>query len=112
MARIQFVDPGRYPSIHEVTPFECCVYVIKECDSNYLKVGITNHPARRLSSLQCGNPRRLGIAALFEGSRASCAEIEKDCLKFIGAGQNTEWAEFCLLNTIKFLMTFAEEATT
>jgi hypothetical protein len=30
MARIQFVDHNRYPSIQDVTPFECCVMTFAE----------------------------------------------------------------------------------
>lgn len=42
------------------------IYIIKEIDTNYHKVGLTkDEPIKRLTQLQTGNPRVLKIVAYF-----------------------------------------------
>lgn len=75
----------------EVTRAACYVYVVSETGSSYYKIGIASHPRRRLSSLQCGNPRPLELVCAFEGSRANCARAEFIALRFFRARSGSEW---------------------
>lgn len=42
------------------------IYFIRELGSDYVKVGVSNDPHSRLTSLQIGNPRELYIEGLIE----------------------------------------------
>jgi DNA-binding transcriptional ArsR family regulator len=44
------------------------IYFIRETDSNFVKIGITNNVKERLSKLQTGNPKTLYISKTYEGN--------------------------------------------
>lgn len=101
MAQITKIDPASLPGMNDVQFDGCCLYVLEECRGNYFKIGIAGHPVRRLSSLQCGNPRRLEIVAAYRGSRAHCKEIEAIALRFFRAAAGSEWFRSETLTEIK-----------
>lgn len=57
-------------------PAESNLYLIQEGESGPVKVGVANHPMRRLSALQGGNPRPLRLVAVWAGARRHCLAIE------------------------------------
>jgi hypothetical protein len=92
MARIRTIKPDEWVTQNEVWPHGCSLYVITESGSSRTKIGIAEHPLRRLSTLQCGNSRRLVLSAIFTGDRAECRRIERALLSlYIGLNLGGEW---------------------
>lgn len=91
MYDIKRVDVAELAKQNEVTKASCYIYVVSEAGTNYYKIGIAGHPTRRLSTLQCGNNRRLELFAVYEGSRGDCARIEGAALRFFDAPKGSEW---------------------
>lgn len=61
---------------------EACVYVIAEKGTKYCKVGISDNPGARLSTIQTGNPRKLFVAFRTDPmDRDFAAQIEYRLLK-------------------------------
>jgi hypothetical protein len=58
------------------------LYLVQEGDSGPIKVGIAGHPVRRLMMLQTGNPRRLYMRAVYEGTEATCVTVERYVLRY------------------------------
>lgn len=53
------------------------VYLITEEGGLPTKIGVAGHPVRRLSSLQCGNSRRLILVAVYECGRETAIRLER-----------------------------------
>ncbi len=79
------------PKSSELQAHECCLYVIREEESTNFKIGIARHPTRRLSVLQCGNPRRLSFFAVFSGKYNECRFVERSALAKFCADKRSEW---------------------
>lgn len=77
MARIRAVNKPDWGIQQDAWLFGCALYVVQEDQCGPLRVGIAEHPLRRLSTLQCGNPRVLSLRAIYCGSRADCRRIER-----------------------------------
>ncbi len=92
MARIRTIKPEFWAKNCEVWLHGYCLYVIQEVDSGLLKIGVAAHPIRRLSMLQCGNPRVLALREIYAGDRVECRRVER-CLhqKFAGENLRGEW---------------------
>jgi len=108
MARIARVPSAVWPADNQASPFDCTIYLIHETSSNNAKIGIASHPIRRRSGLQCGNPRRLVIAALYQGTRTDCRVIEREAREHFRIPDGTEWFIDSIDAAIKFLDGFSE----
>jgi len=93
------------PVINEVSTFACTVYVVQESGTRNIKVGVAVHPARRLCSLQTGNPRPLHFAAVYEGPRSECLRVEKSCHRFFNA-VGSEWFAADTAAVVRYLDSF------
>lgn len=91
MARIQKLDVAKLPKQQDAGSLQCCLYVIREDESEHFKIGIANHIARRLSSLQGGNRRRLNVVLAYTGTRTHCLEVERTTLNAFNAVPGSEW---------------------
>jgi hypothetical protein len=104
MSRIRTIKPEFWRKIGEPWEWGCSLYVAQEDDS-YVKVGISEHPVRRLSMLQCGNPRKLHLRAVFCGDRAACREIEKSVAEFFKEQLvRGEWLTVRLADVVAFVV--------
>ena len=57
------------------------LYIVSEATYGPVKVGITDHLNKRVSNLQCGNPRRLSLHCSFEfASRQDAEDVERATL--------------------------------
>lgn len=88
---------------------KCNVYVVQEESDGPFKVGIAGHPIRRLSTLQCGNYRRLHLIAVYAGTPSVCADTEKRCLRFFGAPKGSEWFYADRDRLMSFLDAYVDE---
>lgn len=73
---IRKIEASDWPRSADVWRHGCSVYLIEEGYPGPVKIGIAEHPIRRLSTHQCGNPRELHLRAVFCGSRKDCALVE------------------------------------
>lgn len=98
MTRIRRIDPEDCPSIQSLWGFDIwTLYLISEFGHSFYKVGTAWHPRRRMSNLQCGNPRKLSIAVVFIGNREDCVEIESSILdRFAFQRASGEWVQASL----------------
>lgn len=80
---------------------KCNLYVIQEGAGGNIKVGIAGHPVRRLLSLQCGNPRRLYLRAVYAGDPAATRFAERFALRSFKSRR--EWLKADLGEVIKLL---------
>ena len=83
MSRIRTIKPEECPRRNETWQHEWALYLIEENDTGLIKVGTAWHPRRRLSTLQCGNPRHLSLKYIFVGSRSDCRFLEKTLLSWM-----------------------------
>lgn len=82
-------DPDNYPP---VTGDECYIYVIRERDTNYYKVGRTINPSRRLAGLQTGNPHQLIFKRIKKVDDQEWEKYVQDQLeRYRIQGGGTEW---------------------
>jgi len=81
------------------------IYVIAESERGPVKVGVSDNPDARLSTLQCGNPTRLFIAGKFPlVDRTSAARTEKELhLQFGRYSLCGEWFDLDVLDTINYI---------
>lgn len=108
MVCIRAVEPSSWPKDNEIAPWKCSIYVLRELGYKNFKIGIARHPVRRLSTLQCGNPRKLEIICVYEGSRSTCKEVERIARQFFKIRKGTEWFfEDDHERIIEFLNSFA-----
>lgn len=82
------------------------LYIIKELQTNYYKVGITKHtPKKRLRDLQTGNPRLLKVVAWFNVD--DMRKVESFLHQVLGAYHvRNEWfnlPEYEVKNLIEYL---------
>ena len=92
MARIRTIKPDLWVNSNAAWPHGCSLYVIEEQRPGPIKVGIAEHPIRRLSTLQCGNPRQLHLRAVYSGKREDCRWVEGAILfRFAGSVLRGEW---------------------
>lgn len=92
MRRLSAIDKSLWARVQDVWPHECALYVVEEQRPGPVKVGIANHPMRRLSSLQNGNPRQLFLRAVFCGPREDCKWVEGAVhFRFAGSCLRGEW---------------------
>lgn len=77
MARIRTIKPEFWCRDNDVWRHGPGLYVIREFPTGPVKVGLCSHPRRRLTMLQCGNPRELLLMAVWVGTRAECRAIER-----------------------------------
>jgi T5orf172 domain len=81
------------------------MYIAQEGRAACIKVGIAEHRLRRLSMLQCGNPRQLYLRAVFCGDRQACMDSERRIQKaFRYKRVRGEW----LAVDLSEIITFAE----
>ena len=75
------------------------IYVIKEINTNYVKIGITSRIDKRLVCLQIGNPRMLYVVAQWEGTKAEETTLHESLADF---GQSGEWFKLppCILRDL------------
>lgn len=89
--RIRSIKPEFWNTAQQPWEHGCSVYVVQERRNGPIKAGIASHLLQRLSSLQCGNPRKLSLKAVFCGARSDCHSIEKHVLtslsKFLVLGE-------------------------
>jgi len=94
MARIRTIKPfdlAKMPVLNEAWSFGDSLYLLRE-EGGPVKVGLCQHPVRRMSTLQCGNPRRLHFVAVFSGLREDCRYIERATLaEFRAVSVRGEW---------------------
>jgi hypothetical protein len=109
MARIRTIKPVDLPKINDASPYQCTLYVVQEGDDCRLKIGVAQHPLRRLCTLQTGNWRTLHLRLLYEGSRAACLEVEARALKYFGCAAKTSWIYAELEDVEKFISAFVGE---
>jgi hypothetical protein len=103
MSRIRTIKPEFWRRNGEVWDLGCSLYVVQEDDS-YIKVGISEHPIRRLSTLQCGNSRKLHLRAVFCGDRPACRDMEKCVSKYFKDNLvRGEWLTARLSDVVTFI---------
>lgn len=68
----------------------CYVYFIT--DGEFIKIGISVNPWKRLSSIQTGHPKKLRIAAIFKGGREEEFQLHGRFAEYRAHG---EWFNFC-----------------
>lgn len=76
MPELRRIDQAAWGRNKDIWDKGCSVYLIEEQHPGPVKVGIAEHPIRRLSILQCGNPRQLFLRSVYCGSRDDCKWIE------------------------------------
>jgi len=92
MATLRRMNPTEWGRNKDIWDKGCSLYVIEEQHPGPVKVGIAEHPIRRLSILQCGNPRALFLRAIYCGTRADCRWIEGAIhFRFSGSILRGEW---------------------
>lgn len=94
MSRIRTIKPDFWVGQQQAWPFGCALYVVQERRSGPVKVGIANHPIRRVCALQCGNPRRISLRSIYVGQRSDCRFVEGAIL-FLFSGRSLvgEWLD-------------------
>lgn len=111
MARIRTIksfDLSRLPTVNEVWPFDSGIYILRE-NGGHAKVGLCTHPMRRLSTLQCGNPRQLFFDAIFLGPRPDCRYIELATFQeFRDRIVRGEWIDAASQDILRFWDQFRE----
>lgn len=55
------------------------IYIIRETDTDYFKVGYSQNPYNRHEGLQTGNPRKLYCHTAFKVKRTEKRDREADC---------------------------------
>jgi hypothetical protein len=80
MAKIRKIAPDAWVRQADAWGMGCTVYVIEEPESGFCKIGIAEHPLRRWSGLQCGNPRPIVLRAVYSGTRDDCRAVERAVL--------------------------------
>ena len=111
MARIRSIKPEFWKNEQQSWGFaRGNLYLVQEGELGPIKFGVAGHPMRRLSCLQCGNPRPLHLRAVFEGEDIDCVEIEGAAKKYF-AEQTVrgEWVEIPLRDALRFLTAFSGE---
>lgn len=89
---IREIPQSAWARTQEVWSHGYCLYVIEEQNVGPVKVGVATHPIRRLSTLQCGNPRHLYLRHIFCGTREDCRFIEGAVhFHFSGSILRGEW---------------------
>lgn len=92
MAALRRIGPDQWGRNKDVWGKGCSVYIVEEQHPGPVKVGIAEHPIRRLSTLQCGNPRPLFLRAVYCGTRADCRWVEGAIhFRFSGSLLRGEW---------------------
>lgn len=109
MATIRRVDASEWGRNKDIWAKGCSLYVIEEQHPGPVKVGIAEHPIRRLSILQCGNPRVLFLRAVYVGTRADCRWIEGAIhFRFSGSILRGEWMSESVATVTAELESFCE----
>jgi len=67
-------------------------YVYFITDGEFMKIGISVNPKKRLQSIQTGHPKKLRIAALFKGGRDEEFQLHG---RFLEHRVHGEWFKFC-----------------
>jgi hypothetical protein len=111
MARIRSIKPEFWRTNQDAwTHARSALYIIQEKKRGPLKVGIAGHPIRRLSMLQCGNPRKLHLRAVYEGTDEACMFVERWLLEqFEGSRIIGEWIHADLDDVLIALLQFEED---
>lgn len=92
MPRLEMLQPEKWLRDKDAWTLGCTLYVVEEQHPGPIKVGVAEHPIRRLSSLQCGNPRQLHLRAIYTGLRSNCLWVESAILfRFSGSLLRGEW---------------------
>lgn len=109
MARTRTIKPEEWVRNADAWPHGCSIYLIEEQRPGPVKVGIAEHPIRRLSTLQCGNCRHLYLRAVFAGDRKDCAFVEGAIkFRFMGSILRGEWIAEPLAAVLAELEVFAQ----
>lgn len=90
MAALVQIPQAEWNKATAVWQHGCSLYIVQEGGSPLFKVGIAEHPLRRLSCLQCGNSRELLLRAVFVGPRRRCRHVERILLTTFPRIRN-EW---------------------
>jgi hypothetical protein len=105
---IRTIKPVDLPRINDASPYRCTLYVVQEGTGDAFKIGVAQHPLRRLCTLQTGNRRPLHLRLLYEGPRSACLEVETRALKFFGCAPKTSWVHAELADIERFISAFVE----
>jgi hypothetical protein len=109
--RIREIPSALWVRDKDVWPHGCSVYVIEEQRPGPVKVGIAEHPIRRLGQLQVGNPRELNLRAVFVGNRPDCAFVEAAIkFRFSGSLLRGEWLVEPLESVLREVSDLARES--
>lgn len=71
------------------------VYLIEQADEQFTKIGITNDPETRLSSLQTGNPQKLTLRYLLHCQDYAQAQGLEQAMHFVFAQRAAVGEWFC-----------------
>lgn len=114
MARIRSIKPELWVmSQDKVWPASCYLYLIKEAQTGPVKIGVANHPTRRMGSLQGGNSRHLNLQAVFAGERSECFWVEKAVLSaFRSSIIRGEWIAESVSAVVAVVQQYAEKEAT
>lgn len=77
------------------------LYVIESANSEYVKIGQTNNPKKRLSDLQSGNPNKLSYFLLLKGKGCLEKSIHDDLKLYRIRG---EWFSKTCINKLLELL--------
>jgi hypothetical protein len=107
--KLRSIQPALWGGQQDPWSHGCSLYVLQERRQGPVKVGIAEHPIRRLSALQGGNPRRISMRAIYVGSREDCRFIEGAILfRFSGRGLIGEWLDVPLAEVLSEISSFEE----
>jgi hypothetical protein len=77
------------------------LYVIQSEDSDYIKIGRTNNPKKRLSDLQSGNPNKLSYLILLKGKGYLEKSIHEDLKSYRVRG---EWFKKSCIDLLRVII--------
>lgn len=91
-SRTGIIHPSGHTGIAKVRK-EQFLYVIRDTTSNVCKIGISNNPKNRKSSLQTSNPNKLKISLVFD-TQKNAVKVERSLHKFFRKHRkHGEWFE-------------------
>jgi hypothetical protein len=92
MARIREIEQSLWSKAYQAQTFAGPTIYVMEEEGGLVKIGVATNPFRRLAMLQCGNPRKMTLRAVYAGSRSDCFALEKEILAaFADARVLGEW---------------------
>jgi hypothetical protein len=109
MSRIRTIKPEFWRPVSQWwNGHDCHLYLVQEGEHGAIKIGVAAHPTRRLSSLQCGNKRRLHLKAVYGGTRKDCLKVERAVLQFYNGDIDREWITCDLEGVVRTIGRLAE----